>query len=445
VKAISRRAFLRGAGGVAIALPFLSAMTEKEARALPFPKRFVVFFTGLGTVKNAWVPSGTETDFTLGKILSPLAPFKKDLLVLEGIDMESAYHGPGDPHQLGIGQALTGTELQEGGLFKYACNANATVGWGGGISIDQLLAQQLGKATKFSSLELGVQVQNSNVSSRMSYQGPGKPVPPDDDPHNAFQRIFGDLGADPQSLAKVRAERHRVLDAVMDDYASLNQKLGADDKVKLEAHLEAIHDIDQRLDKTGTLGGACSIPSIGEPLAVYANDNYPQIGKLQLDLLAMSLACDLTRVASIQWTSVQTGKVFTWLGQTTPHHTLSHSGDSDAVSQGQLVDIGHWHAQQLAYLCGKLASIPEGDGTVLDNTVILWCTDIARGNTHARRDMPYVLVGGCGGALQTGRHVKYEGNHHNDLLVTLANAMDVGITTFGNPEYCTGPLPKLLA
>jgi hypothetical protein len=269
-------------------------------------------------------------------------------------------------------------------------------------------------------------------------------VPPEDDPYQAFKRIFGDLGSDPAAIARLRAERHTVLDAVTDDYALLSKRLGLADRQKVEAHLEAIQEIEKRLDAPGVLGGACKAPEMGAPVEVFENDNYPALGKLQLDLLAMSLACDLTRVATVQWTTVQTGKVFRWLGQDEPHHTLSHAGESDAARQEMLVDIGRWHAQQLAYLCKKLDSVPEGDGTVLDNTVILWCTDIANGSTHARRDMPYVLVGGAGGALKTGRHLKYEGALHNDLLTAIANAMGVPTKRFGNPEYCNGPLAGLL-
>lgn len=443
MKALSRRTFLRGAGGVAIALPFLSAMDD-SARADTFPKRFVAFFTGLGTVKDAWVPIGTETSFVLNEILSPLEPFKDKLLILEGLDMESAYHGPGDPHQLGIGQALTGTELQEGTLFKYACNPNATVGWGGGISVDQFLAQQIGQLTKFGSLEFGVQVQYANVSSRFSYLGPGQPVPPEDNPRAAFERIFSDLAANPDDLARLRARRHRVLDAVTDDYQSLVRRLGGNDRLKLEHHLDAVNEIEKRLDAPGLLGGACALPALGEPLEIYDNDNYPALGQLQLDLLAMALACDLTRVASIQWANTQQGgKVFTWLGQNEGHHSLSHSNPQDPAKRAQLIAIGKWYAQQLAYLLSRLDAVEEGTGTLLDNTVILWCTDIAVGQSHARRDMPYVLAGGCGGALQTGRYLKYNGDYHNNMLVSLCNAMDVGITTFGNPAYCTGKLTGL--
>ncbi|MGK3982193.1 DUF1552 domain-containing protein [Sorangium sp. So ce136] len=441
---LDRRTFLRGAGGLAVALPFLDAMSG-SASAVEFPKRFVVFFTGLGTVKEAWLPTGTETAFELGEILAPLSPYRDKLLVIEGVDMESAYNGPGDPHQQGIGQALTGTELQEGTLFPYACDPAALVGWGGGISVDQLLAASLGQRTKLSSLELGVQVQYANVSSRISYLGPGQPVPPEDDPRAVFDRLFNDLSADPADLERRRALRRRVLGSVMEDYGSLSRQLGGEDRQKLEHHLEAVSEIEKRLDAPGLLGGACAVPELGERLDVYANDNFPAIGRLQMDLLAMALACDLTRIASIQWSATQAGKVFTWLGQSDTHHALSHSSPGHQAKQQQLVDIGRWQAEQLAYLLGKLDAVPEGAGTLLDNTIVLWCTDISAGQSHSRRDMPYVIAGRAGGALRTGRFLSYAGDPHNNLLVALCNAMGVDVSTFGNPAYCTGPLPGLLA
>ncbi|WP_437626360.1 DUF1552 domain-containing protein [Sorangium sp. So ce1151] len=441
---LDRRTFLRGAGGLAVALPFLDAMSG-SASAVEFPKRFVVFFTGLGTVKAAWQPTGTEAAFELGEILAPLSPYRDKLLVIEGVDMESAYNGPGDPHQQGIGQALTGTELQEGTLFPYACDPAALVGWGGGISVDQLLAARLGQRTKLSSLELGVQVQYANVSSRISYLGPGQPVPPEDDPRAVFDRLFNDLSADPADLDRRRALRRRVLGSVMEDHGSLARQLGGEDRQKLEHHLEAVSEIEKRLDAPGLLGGACAVPELGERLDVHANDNFPAIGRLQMDLLAMALACDLTRIASIQWSATQAGKVFTWLGQSDTHHALSHSSPGHQAKQQQLVDIGRWQAEQLAYLLGKLDAVPEGAGTLLDNTIVLWCTDISAGQSHSRRDMPYVIAGRAGGALRTGRFLSYAGDPHNNLLVALCNAMGVEVSTFGNPAYCTGPLPGLLA
>lgn len=442
---LSRRTLLRGLGGVAIGLPFLHAM-ERPAAAAPFPKRFIVFFSANGTIPSSWNPTGGETDFALSPILAPLEPHKQDLLVLQGIDMEAAHHGPGDGHQTGMGTMLTGTELLVGTEFCEAdcSDPSKTVGWGGGPSVDQVIASQVGQTSKFKSLEFGVQVQSASIWSRMCYLDADQPIPPEDDPLAAFDRIFGELGADPFGLQKIRAQRHSVLDAVIDDFEALNARVGGDDRKKLDNHLTAIREIEKRLDAGGQLGGSCQLPDLGSPIGdIYADENLPAIGKLQMDQLVMSLACDLTRVASIQWSTSVSNKVFSWLGITTGHHDLSHEGDTNANAQAQIVQINTWYAEQLAYLIAALKAVPEGDGTLLDNTVILWCNELGIGNAHSRTDMPYVLAGSCGGYFDTGRYLVFDDRNHNDLLVSLCNAMDVGVTTFGNPAYCAGPLPGL--
>ena len=443
---IPRRTVLRGLGGAAIALPFLEAMhSPRHAHADVFPKRLVVFFSANGTIPEAWTPSGGEADFTLGEILSPLEPWRDQLLVLRGIDMEAAHHGPGDGHQTGMGTMLTGTELLEGSEFcEGDCSdPTQTVGWGGGISVDQRVAQTVGQDTKFPSLELGVQVQSATIWSRMSYLGPDQPIPPEDDPAKAFARIFGELGQDPFGLATQRAQRHTVLDSVAADFDALHARVGVEDRKKLEAHVTAIREIEKRLDAGGQLGGACQIPAMDRVGDIYATENFPHVGRLQMDLLAMSLACDLTRVASLQWSTSVSNKQFSWLGIEEGHHDLSHESDTNADARAKLVQINRWYAEQYAYLLERLSSIPEGDGTLLDNTVVLWCNELGVGNAHTRRDVPYVLAGSCGGWFRTGRSLDFEGKNHNDLLVSICQAMGVAVDTFGNPAYCSGPLPNL--
>lgn len=446
IKPLNRRTFLRGLGGAAISLPFLNAMESQQVIAAGFPKRLIIFFSANGTSPPNWIPSGTENSFTLSPILAPLEPHKSDLLILQGIDNEAAHHGAGDGHQTGMGCMLTGTELLAGTEFcEGDCSdPTKTVGWGGGPSVDQVVAAQVGQETKFSSLEFGVQVQSSSIWSRMSYLAADQPIPPEDDPQAGFDRIFGELGADPFGLAKLRAQRHTVLDSVISDYEALNKRVGADDRKKLDNHLTAIREIEKRLDAGGQLGGACQLPDLGgEVNNIYANENFPAMGKLQMDLLVMSLACDLTRVASIQWSTSVSNKVFSWLGIPDGHHDLSHNGDTDAVSQEKITKINTWYAEQFAYLVNALKQVPEGAGTMLDNTVIMWCNELGVGNSHTRRDMPFVLAGSCGGYFKTGRFLQYDTEHHNNLLLSLCHAMDVNLPTFGNPAYCTGPLSKL--
>jgi hypothetical protein len=315
------------------------------------------------------------------------------------------------------------------------------------MSIDQKIAGAIGGSTKFKSLEFGVQVYAANIWSRMCYADANRPIPPETNPYTMFDRVFGDLGADPIGVQKKIALRRSVLDTVGDDYGRLTQRVGVEDRLKLDAHLTAIRDIEARLGAGGEVGGACERPTLGAPIDHNANGNYPAVGKLQMDLLVMALACDQTRVASLQWSSAVSNTVFSWLAEPIAegHHDLSHYGDSDTAALDKLTRINRWYAEQLAYLVSKLKEIPEGEsGSLLDNTVVLWGNELARGNSHAQQNVPFVLAGSCGGALRTGRYLKYDGTvPHNNLLVSVMNAMGVPDQTFGNPAYCTGPLPRL--
>jgi hypothetical protein len=442
--ALHRRALLRGALGAAIGLPFLNVMA-RDAGAAPFPKRLVIFFSANGTIPEAWTPGGSEQNFTLGPILTPLAPYKEKILVLDDVDNVAARNGPGDGHQTGMGCMLTGTELLEGTEFcEGDCSdPTQTVGWGGGISVDQHIAKKVGGSTKFGSLEFGVQVQSSDIWSAMSYAGPDQPIPPEDDPRQAFDRIFGELTQDPLGLKKRKDMRRSVLDQVSADFRRLDARLGAEDRKKLANHLTSVREIEKRLDAGGELGGACELPSPGNIEDIYESENFPAIGKLQMDLLVMALACDLTRVTSIQWARSVSNKQFSWLGIPEGHHDLSHVGDSDQNARNKLIKINTWYAEQFAYLLGALDAVPEGDGTLLDNTAVLWCNELGVGNSHTRDDIPFVLAGSCGGYFRTGRYLKYDGAPHNNLLLSLCHAMGVEGSSFGNPAYCTGPLANL--
>ncbi|HEY8374953.1 MAG TPA: DUF1552 domain-containing protein [Nannocystis sp.] len=444
---LSRRTFLRGVGGVSLALPFLEAMggcagppppnhQPVQFRGLGGPKRFVVFWTPNGTVRQHWRPKGTPGSYEFGRILAPLNPFKEDVLVLDGVDALSAYKGPGDAHQKGTGQSLTATELQEG---DFPGDAGLSAGWADGISVDQAIADVIGGETKFRSLEFGVYVYGANVGSRISYRGPAQPIPPENDPRAAFNRIFGDYEADPAAQMRRIAERRSVLDAVTRDYERLIARVGAEDKIKLEAHLAAIRDIEMRLDSGGGLSEACD-PALGE-VPEQKVGNIPELGRLQMDLLAMALACDLTRVASIMWTNSASGKPFPWLSIPEGHHELAHRGDGDLDAQEKLTKINTWYAEQFAYLIKKLKEIPEGGGSVLDNTLLVWVNEHQKGNDHDRREMPYVLAGKAGGAMKPGRWLQIEGDvAHNDLWTGCMNAMGIEATIFGNPTYCKTPI-----
>jgi hypothetical protein len=440
----TRRAVLRGAAGAAIGLPFLEALAPRRARAaVAPPKRFVVMFSPNGTLPTQWSPTGGETDFVLGPILAPLEPHRDGIVIVKGLNQQG---GGGDGHQNGIGGMLTGSPLNPG---PFAGVGAPPAGWAAGPSVDQRIADASDGMTKLRSLELGVQVGSADNWGRMVYRAANQPLPPDDDPAAVYGRVFADLHTDPAVLARLRKRRQSILDAVGGQYTRLGARLGADDKQRLDAHLQAVREVETRLTTDPVMaGGACHDPSIASaPASAQANDSFPAAGSLQMDLLVMALACDITRVATLQWTRSVSETRFTWLNITDGHHTLSHLGDDDAAAVDKLTRINTWYATQLASLIARLKAVPDANGTTLfDNTVILWSNELAKGNTHSRMGAPYVLAGGAGGALRTGRFVDYTGQGlpHNNLLLSLVNLMGLPDTTFGKADWCSGPLAGLL-
>ncbi|WP_309891992.1 DUF1552 domain-containing protein [Archangium sp.] len=444
---LSRRSLLTGLGGAALSLPLLEGVPHwlnplRSAHAAPAgraPLRFLVMWTPNGTIPEHWTPTGTETAFRLSPILEPLTPHQGDILILDGLDALSAYKGPGDAHQKATGQCLTGTELQEG---TFAGADGHSAGWANGISVDQAIANHVGNQTRLRSLELGVFVSGANINSRISYRGPAQPLPPENRPRAAFEHLFGDPSETPAARAERVARRKSVLDSVTGRYQSLLPKLSTADRLKVEQHLTALREIEQRLDTNPVLG--CQAPARPRDVAVDNLDNIPELGRLQMDMLVSALACDLTRVGTLMWMNSATDKTYPWLGIHEGHHELSHRGDTDLDAKTKLTKIYRWYAEQFAYLLAKLKSVPEGNGTMLDNTLVVWISEHSKGNVHDRRGLPYVAAGRAGGAVRPGRWVRYTGEvPHNNLWVSCLNMFGVPATTFGNPAYCTGPLGRL--
>jgi hypothetical protein len=438
---LGRRSFLRGAaaGGALATLPLLHSL-EAKGEGFAFPKRLIVFFSANGTIHENWAPTGGEHDFSLSPILQPLSPFRDKLLIVDGVDMVSSSSGPGDGHQKGMGHMLTATELLPGD-FKGGGD-NTSSGWAGGISVDQRIAQHLG----VESLDLGVQVKGKNIWTRMSYEGPDMPRDPIEDPYAVFDQIFGNLTTDPSELQRIRLQRQSVLDFVKQDIASLNTRLSSADRPKLEAHLSAVQSVEKKLDPKGQLGAFCAATPLGTKLDPFASANYPKIGELMMDLAVLALACDTTRVVGLQWSKSVSNTQLSWLDIAEGHHDLSHEGNDNASALAKLTKINSWYASRLAYLLQKMSEIPEGDATLLDNSVVLWCNELGRGNSHTRKVIPWVLAGSAGGSLSTGRYLKYpSGTPHNKLHVSLCNAFGIQTDTFGNANFGTGPLSGLAA
>jgi hypothetical protein len=246
-------------GTVAIGLPMLDAMMPRTGAAQTgtAPKRVVFWFTANGTRQDIWSPPA-NMDLNGHPLHAAMAPFSNKLIFLDGVDQDVAYDSIGDGHQTGMACILTNAEILPGTLFcEGNCDAGNEqyVGWGGGQSVDQYIADEIAKdvVTKFKSLELGVQVRSSSVWSRMSYSAPDQPVPPREDPNQNFTDFFSDIESDPFALRLIQRRRKSVLDAVMEDHAAFQNRLGYDDKQKLDKHLQSIRDLEQRLAVTTNL------------------------------------------------------------------------------------------------------------------------------------------------------------------------------------------------
>jgi hypothetical protein len=234
-----------------------------------------------------------------------------------------------------------------------------------------------------------------------------------------------------------------VLDAVQEQFTQLKATVSASDNVTLDRHLEKIRGVERRMSLFGESTGSCTVPVAPPVLSVDDEMNMPLVAQLQIDLLALAMACDFTRVASLQFSNAINAIRFPWLDSLGSGHTLSHAGPSDSSARTQLTERSTWYADQVAYLLAALSRIQEGEGTALDNSVVLWGNEISVGNTHSLTNIPFVLAGGGGGMLRTGRYVTFDGVPHNNLLITLLNIFGIEQTTFGHPDFGTGALPGL--
>jgi hypothetical protein len=437
-----------GATPLATFLP--SLRRDGQAHAATPPRR-IIFFTGShgSLLDNHWPvaaagkPATTEREFRLCSAHQALNPWISKLIYTEGLSMVSAQRDTGkdDPHLVGRGHMLTGMPLVDKGL------ANA-----GGISIDQHIAKALNSpkpVTRFASLEVASRSRKATLPVGISFAGARQNLPVDWDPAKTFKRIFPEMtgGMTGQSPAFDKS----VLDFVMGEYTAVKATLPNKDREKLEAHMALVRDLETRLSVTGAMEAAACAPAKIDDLALTSTDGvalWQANTEAMSRLLVTALACDLTRVASFNLHDSGDGGDTDLLFGTYKHgdhgtasfHDLVHkmamsgSPQSKSAAAHAAVSGAHvLHAKKLARLLELLAAIPEGDGTLLDHTVVAWVTEIGQGNHNYDR-LPWVLAGSCGGHFATGRYVKFaNGTPHNNFLCSLARAMEVPTATFGDP------------
>jgi len=441
---VDRRSFLKLFGSAAAAgaaSAFVPALPTLAAGRDEFPTRLVVFFSGNGTIQDRWRPNGKGRNFTIPDdgILTPLRDWKDDLLIVDGIDMRTTNSDPlsGGAHMKGMGHLLTGSHLRETG--KFTANNGNEAGYPDGKSVDQFIAEKVNGNRRFKSLSFGVQSGGANVRNRMCYSGPGEPVHPIQDPFEAFSRLFEENGADRRQMQNLLEQRKSVLDFVQSDLEEVEQQVGHRDRQRLTKHLASVRELERQLMTGDDQGNACEKPNKGGRFDPQKTGNYPKTGQLMMDMIVGAFNCDLTRVASIQWDGAVSNVKPRWVGVNKRHHKMSHQS---AQNEEDLVTVNRWYARQFAYLMEKLDSIPEGNGTMLDNTVVMWANELGDGDQHDRQNIPVVIGGGGGGYLDTGRHLNVD-RPHNDLLVSLCRSMGVQTDSFGIDKFNNGPIQAL--
>ncbi|MEO8904507.1 MAG: DUF1552 domain-containing protein [Polyangiaceae bacterium] len=458
---ITRRSVLRGAGGIAVALPFLDAMLlpRQSHAAGSVPLRLVVFYSPGGTLLDQWRPTGTETNFTLSSMMAPLNPFKDRVILVDGLDLSVAINkGVGHPHSRGMAGVLTGTQLLPGTFETGAGGAS----FADGPSVDQVIAGRNSAGLKFKSLEYssGWSIsgrsagETAYAANIINMAGSKMPIAPQVNAIAAFKRIFSMVGESAGMMAGANARQQSILDAVMGQYTKISAKLGPSDKQKLSDHLDMIRQMEASLAAPSGGGTSCVVPpmpTIGDNAVTSSTASgsgvdvtatlVPQKGQAMVDLLVASLACDLTRVGTMIWADSEAKFIMDFDPLKLPdyHHAYQHEHgfQPDALNK-----IYTWYAQNFAYLLQKLDAVKEADGTtLLDNTLVVWVTEIQKPDTHGQTNVPYVLAGKAQGRVRPGRWLQVKsGTPNNNLLVTILNIFGGTEQTFGDPMYCTGPL-----
>jgi len=450
-KSMDRRAFLRGAGGLLVALPVLESLAcsssssqsetaGSQSQRLDVDKRLVMFFTPYGTAPDTFFPTGgTETNFTLTPQLAPLAAHQSDLLVLEGIDLVPFvkqgidFVGHGAPFYYVMG----GYPIFQG---------ESTPG-PGGMSLDQKIAQAIGQSSRLQSLPLDLGNSSQSPYGTISYTGANQPLPATRDPAAAFNKVFAGFNVAPSVVQAIHAERKSVLDFVLDDYTTLGNSVSGADKTLIDYHLQSIRDLETRLDNLASAQASCTVPTLNNPpqdpgtWQQGSGPDFYAIAEFHMELMALALACDITRVATLSWQAEMTfdgslaGIEPNMAALQIDSHLASHS---DWAKFGTIVT---WYAARYAEMIQKLK-----DRNVFDKSLCVWFSEngAVRGN-HSPYGIPYVLAGSAGGSFKTGRHVQCNGRPPNDLYVSIQNAFGITDTVFGDPGSCTGPITALNA
>ena len=443
--ALPRRTFLRGIGAT-VALPLLDAMSPAltatvKTAAKPVGRLGFIYIPN-GVNLSKWTPVEEGTKFEITPTLTPLAPYRNQMVVLTGLahrQAESQGDGSGD-HSRGCASWLTGTH----GKRTEAGDVRA------GTSADQIAASVLGRDTLLPSLELATEQNDKMVGNCESgyscvYQNtfcwrtPTTPVPMEVHPRVVFERLFGDGTNPAQRLDQLRTTRS-ILDTITEEIARLRGTLGVSDQSRMDQYLDSVREVEQRVHKAELYNEDSPIAPPERPVDI--PEKFEDHAKLMFDLQALAYQGDVTRVISFQLGRELSARTFPEIGVPEPHHTISHHRDDPALLE-KYAKINTYHLELVAYYLEKLRSLPDGDGTLLDHVSILYGGGLGDGNLHAHYNLPVLLLGGAGGRIKGGRHLKYpEYTPMSNLLVNLLDKVDVPIDKLGDStgslQYLTG-------
>ncbi len=432
-KSLARRTFLRGMG-TTLALPFLDAMVPalRAGTAAKPAVRSAFVYVPNGIIMKDWTPAAEGTGYEFLNTMKAMEPFRDNMLVMSGLAQANGRalgDGAGDHARAGA-TWLTGVHPKKTEVEIHA-----------GISADQVLAKELGKATQLGSLELGLESPSlaggcdsgysCAYTNTISWRDPTTPMPVEVNPRAVFERMFGDgESTDAASRLAAMKEQSSILDYIRGDAARLSSGLGASDRNKLGQYMEAIRDIERRIQKAEEQNATMKMPVMERPTGV--PEEFTDHAHLMMDLLTLAFQADMTRVVSFMMAREGSNRSYRTIGVNDGHHSCTHHmNDPDKIAKTQKINA--FHVETFAYLIQKLKSTPDGDGTLLDHSQILYGSSISDGNAHTHHDLPILLVGGAGGQLKGGRHLRFpKETPLNNLLLSMMDYAGVRVDRLGD-------------
>lgn len=444
-KHLSRRTLLRGLG-VALALPHLEAMTPARGTKAAPPLRVGFVYVPNGIIMKEWTPAGTGADFTLSPVLEPLKAHRERMLVLSGlvqVNGRALGDGPGD-HARAAASYLTGFHPRktEGADIR------------NGVSVDQVAAKAIGGTTRFPSLELGLEgggmVGNCDsgyscaYSNSLSWSGPQTPLPPEINPRAVFERLFGDGEPMDEAARQMQARQNKsLLDFIREDAGELRRELGHGDRHKLDEYLTSVREIERRIEiaERQDLDNQREVMqeiTLAKPAGVPVT--FEEYSDLMFDLMVAAYQTNSTRIITLMMGREGSNRTYRSVGVPEAHHGLSHHMNA-AEKIEKLARINLHHMELFTKLVDKMAAAQDGDGTLLDHTLLIYGSGLSDGNAHWHHDLPVLVMSGAKSPFRMGRHVKYASETPmNNLFLSLLDVMGVKEEALGDS---TGPLPYL--